>query len=170
MSNGVMGWLVIVAVLISTISAAQPQKNKTTSDHVGSFSQREQDDIREAVFRYQFHHNSSIQGTKVAVYCLSVEKADDPPDGFMQRFAGLTPSVRKISECTAEPYKGVAEKSTGKRGLIFRVKSIKWISQAEAEVIGGYYEDGLSASGNTYTVTKTKGRWRVFKAWMNWLS
>lgn len=165
-----MGWLVIVAVFLSTVSTAQPQKNKTTPDGVGSFSQQEQDDIREMVFRYQFRHNSSIQANKAAVYCLSVEKGSDPPDAFVKRFAGHIPRVRKISECIADSHKGVVERNTGKRGLIFRVKSIKWISQTEAEVLGGYFEDGLSASGNTYTVTKTKGKWRVSKAWMNWLS
>jgi hypothetical protein len=88
----------------------------------------------------------------------------------MRRFAGFKPPVRKASECSTDAYKGVVEKTTGKHGLVFRVKSIKWISQTAAEVAGGYYEDGLSASGDSYTVTRTKGRWRVSKAWMNWLS
>lgn len=160
-----MGWLVIIAILLSTVSTAQEHAR-----NVGNFSQQEQDDIREVVFRYQFRHNSSIQVNKVAAYCLSVEKGSDPSDSFIKRFAGDTPAVRKVSECTADPYKGVVDKSSGKRGLVLRVKIIKWISQAEAEVVGGYFEDGLSASGNTYTVTKTKGTWRVSKAWMNWLS
>jgi hypothetical protein len=165
-----MGWRAIVALFLSAVSTAQTQKNKAMPENVGSFSQQEQEDIREVAFRYQFRHNSSIQGNKAAVYCLSVEKGADPPDSFVKRFAGHTPTVRKVSECTADPYKGVVDQYTGKRGLIFQVKGIKWISQAEAEVFGGYFEDGLSASGNTYTVTKTKGTWRVSKAWMNWLS
>jgi len=52
---------------------SHPQKNKTTSEHLATFTEQQQSDIREAVFRYQFRHNSSIQGSKAAVYCLSVE-------------------------------------------------------------------------------------------------
>jgi hypothetical protein len=52
----------------------------------------------------------------------------------MKRFAGFKPPVRKTSECSTDAYKGVAEKITGKRGLFFRVESIKWISQTAAEV------------------------------------
>ena len=165
-----MRWFVIVAVVLSVISPAQPQKDKTVSEHMASFSQQQQNDIREAVFRYQFRHNASIQGSSAAVYCLSVENNADPPDDFMKRFAGFKPPVHKASDCSTDAYKGVVEKATGKRGLVFRVKSIKWISQTDAEVVGGYFEDGLSASGNTYTVIKTQGKWKVSKAKTNWIS
>lgn len=36
------------------------------------------------------------------------------------RFTGFKPPVRKISECSTDAYTGVAEKTTGKRGLVFR--------------------------------------------------
>ena len=131
----------------------------------------QENDIREAVFRYEFHHNSSIQGQRAAVYCLSVgEKNADPPDDFMKRFASVKPPVRKVSDCSTDTYTGVVEKRTGKRGLVFRVRSIKWVSAAEVEVVGGYFEDGLSASGDTYTVTKAQGKWIVSKARTNWIS
>ena len=165
-----MRWFVIVGLFLSFISPAQPQNGKSTSGHMPSFIQQQQNDIREAVFRYQFGHNASIQGSSAAVYCLSIESKADPPDDFMKRFAGFKPSVHKASDCSTDPYKGVLEKATGKRGLVFWVKSIKWISQTHAEVAGGYFEDGLSASHNTYIVSRAKGRWRVSKAWMTRLS
>jgi len=131
----------------------------------------EENDIREVVFRYEFHHNASIQGQSAAVYCLSVgEESADPPDDFMGRFTGFKPPVRKLSECNVDPYKGVTEKRTGRSGLVFRVKTIKWKSETEVVVTGGYYEDGLSASGNTYIVRKERRRWRVSKGGMDWLS
>ena len=165
-----MRWFVIIAVVFSVICPAQPQKDKIAPEHMASFSQQQQNDIRETVFRYQCRHNASIQVSSAVVYCLSVENNADPSEDFMKRFAGFKPTVHKASDCNTDAYKGVVEKATGKRGLVFRVKSIKWISQTDAEVVGGYFEDGLSASGNTYTVTRIKGRWRVSKAWMNWLS
>jgi hypothetical protein len=166
-----MRWFVIVGVVLSVISPAQPQKDKTTPEHMASFTQQQQNDIREAVFRYQFGHNASIQGNSVGVYCISVENKADPSDNFMKRFAGFKPPVHKASDCSTDAYKGVVEKATGKRGLVFWVKSINWISQTDAEVAGGYFEDGLSASHNTYIVSRAKeGRWRVSKEWMTRLS
>src|SRR6478672_10738138 len=102
-----MRWFVIVAVVFSVISPAQPQKDKTTSGHMASFTQQQQNDIREAVFRYQFGHNASIQGNSAGVYCISVENKPDPPDSCMKRFAGFKPPVHKASDCSTDAYKGV---------------------------------------------------------------
>ncbi|MGO8925829.1 MAG: hypothetical protein ACLQU3_02885 [Limisphaerales bacterium] len=133
--------------------------------------QRQEDDIREAVFRWQFDHNVSGQQKKAKVYFLSVgEKYGDPSDEFIKRFADNKPPVRKRSECTADAGKGVLDKKTGEQGLIFNVTSIKWSSDTEVEVEGGYYEAGLSASGNIYTVKKEKGKWKVTKDKMGWIS
>jgi hypothetical protein len=159
---------VIVAIILSAISSLDATKDEPNPENAVRIS--EEADIREAVFRYEFIHNSSIQGRGAAVYCLSVEGNSDPPDVFMKRFAGFKPPVRKISECSTDPYKGVIDKRTGKHGLIFRVRSIKWISDIEVEVLGGYFEDGLSASGNTYTVRKKQKKWKVSNAVMSWLS
>jgi hypothetical protein len=131
----------------------------------------QENDIREAVFRHQFDHNASGQRTDAAVYCLSVgSKETDPSDEFMKRFADHKPPVRKLSECNVDPVNGVVDKSTGKSGLIFRVTSITWVSDMEVGVAGGYYEAGLSSSGNTYTVRKEQGKWKVTADKMNWIS
>ena len=60
------------------------------------------------------------------------------------------------------------DKKTGEQGLIFNVTRIQWKSDTEVE--GGYYEAGLSASGNTYTLKKDKGKWQVTKDKMDWIS
>ena len=164
-----MRFFVVAAIVLAVFSRVEAAKEKPKPEGTARFTQ--ENDIREAVFRYQFHHNSSIQGQSAAVYCLSVgEKNADPPDDFMKRFAGFKPPVRKVSECSTDAYKGVVEKRTGKHGLVFRVRNIKWISEAEVEVGGGYFEDGLSASGDTYTVRRLQRGWRVSKAKINWLS
>ncbi len=125
----------------------------------------EENDIREVVFRYQLEH------WKSTVVCLAVGKnPTDPSDEFMKRFDDHQPRLRKASECSTDGLKGVTEKSTGKHGVVLRVTAIKWISDKKVEVTGGYYQDGLSASGNTYTVIKQKGLWKVAKDKMNWIS
>jgi hypothetical protein len=133
-------------------------------------TRQEQDNIREAVFRYEFKHNGAI-GQALKVYCLSHgDNEDDPSDDFIRRFEGHKPRVQKVSKCDADPFKGVVDKETHERGVILRATSIAWISATEVKVTGGYYEDGLSASGNTYTVRKINGKWRVTADRMNWIS
>jgi hypothetical protein len=134
-------------------------------------SQHAQEDaIREAVFRYLFKHNAAIQQNPRA-YCISLGDNDvDPPDEFMRRFDGHKPSVKKVSECHADPFKGVVDKRTNQPGLIFRVRTISWISATEVKVTGGYFQDGLSASGNTLTLKKKQGKWNVTNDKMNWIS
>ncbi len=129
----------------------------------------QEDDIREAVFRYQFEHNASGQQKQAAVYCLSIGENADPSDEFMRRFAEYKTPVRKRSECDVGRL-GVVDKNTHKRGLVFRVDSMNWISGTEVEARGGYFEGGLSASGNTYTVRKRLGKWGVTEDKMNWIS
>ena len=152
--------LILWFAFISPGFAADPARESQT------------DDIREAVFRWQFAHNASGLQTNASVYFIAIgEKGvDDPADAFMKRFAGHQPPVRQVSACSASAAKGVLDKRTGKKGLIFRVTGIKWISDAEVEVRGGYYEAGLSSSGNTFTVKKKNGQWKVAKDRMDWIS
>jgi hypothetical protein len=119
------------------------------------------DNIREAVFRWQFGHNDSLQKTNAWVYFLQIgEERGDPTDDFIKRFAGQKPPVRKVS-LSSRSVKGVVDKKTGERGLVFRFDSIVWKSDTEVQVKGGYFEDGKSASWNTYTVKRAKGQWNV---------
>ncbi|HXJ90694.1 MAG TPA: hypothetical protein VMS18_28050 [Candidatus Binatia bacterium] len=133
---------------------------------------KEEDNIREAVFRHQFQHNASGQKQQAHAYCLSIRLADkdaDPTDEFMKRFSGHMPPVRKASQCRWS--KGeVVENHTGKPALIFSISNITWISDTEVTVGGGYEEANLSSSGNTYTVKKNDGKWTVSQDRMNWIS
>ena len=134
----------------------------------------EEMDIREATFRYQFDKNESGLQRSAYAYYLSIPGKDgkrtDPPGDFMKRFAGNKHPVKMISECTPSADRGVIDKKTGKRGLIFHTGAIKWISDTEVEVSGGYYEGGLSSSGSTYHLKQIGGKWQVSKDVMHWIS
>jgi hypothetical protein len=54
---------------------------------------------------------------------------------------------------------GSGGRQNGRSGLIFSITAIHWKSETEVEVDGGYYEAGLSASSNTYTLQKKDGKW-----------
>jgi hypothetical protein len=90
----------------------------------------------------------------------------------MRRFEGHTPVVKKVSEAivSSSEVTGVKDKKTGQRGLIFNQRTIKWDENDHVEVEGGYYEAGLSASGNTYSVVKENNEWVVTKSEMHWIS
>lgn len=132
------------------------------------FTQADEDSIREAVFRYQFEHNASGQQQKAKVYFLSIGKNEDPSDAFMARFDKHKPPVKKRSQATGKFE--VIDKQTGERGLIFGVTTIEKLDEDKATVDGGYYEAGLSASGNTYTVERKDNKWVVTKDQMRWIS
>ncbi len=134
----------------------------------------QEDDIREAVFRYQFEHNASGAQQTAQFYCLSLgeySKDIDPDDGLMQRFQGHKPTVKKVSQCVYGFEVGVKDKETGQSGgLVFRVTSIRWISDTKVEAEGRYYEGNMSSSGNVYQVVQKGGRWIVTEDQMQWIS
>lgn len=146
--------------------------------------ERSLDDIREAVFRYQFLHNASGQQQSAGVYFIGLYVMDavyptgaaspqsyyvDPSINLLAKFAGNVPPVKKSSDCTYS-VQGVFDISTGVRGLLFRIESIREIDANKVEVTGGYFEAGLSASGNVYTVARINDGWTVIKDVMLWIS
>jgi hypothetical protein len=127
----------------------------------------EDDAIVEAVFRYQFAHNASGLQKAAEVVCLSAFDKDPKP-ALLKRLGN--PVVRPASACDATSGRGVVEKGTGKQGYILEVGAIRRTSPTTAEAEGGYYEAGLSASGNTYFLERKKGRWVTVRDVMHWIS
>ena len=146
-----------IAVRALVILNPQPVKPLTSA---------ELDDIREAVFRYQFQHNASAQQQLAHAYFLSVEDGKDPDDKFMERFKNHEPAVKKNSQA-----KGEFKKEGGSLdGLMFHIVAIKQIGPNKVEVGGGYYESALSSSGNIYMVQRVKNKWIVTRDNMQWIS
>lgn len=131
----------------------------------------QEDDIRVAVFRYQFLNNPSGQQQRAGVYCLSISEGNsDPSDLLMERFRGHSPPVKKVSACSTSPDAGVRDLETGVHGLVFRVSKITWTTDSDADVEGGYYESGLSAGGARYHVRRAGSEWIVTDHRELWIS
>jgi hypothetical protein len=133
-----------------------------------------QDDIREAVFRYQFEHGWPLEFPPVA-YFLAIEGRSrasdrDPDDAFMSRFDGHQPPTLKASLVTDRVIEGVTHRDTGERGLILRVTEITWITGAEVTVEGSIYQSGAGAEGHEYRVVLDGGRWTVVEDVPTWVS
>lgn len=132
----------------------------------------EVDDVREAVFRYEFEHNASAAQNKVRYYFISIDDGKvDPTPQFLARFKDISPRVLPGSAGAQSPLDTrIHHKIDGAKGLSFNVGEIKWIGDDKVEVEGGYFESGLSASGNTYTVERRSGVWTVTENHMWWIS
>lgn len=160
-----------------------------------------EDDIREAVFRYQIQRLGS-GGKREAVYYLSVVpgwarltspgctpiidrvlgafglareesnrwEGSSPSSGLVGRFSGHKPSVRLAYECRIKNANGVTDARGTKKGFVLVAGKIAWLSSAKVDVEGGYYENGMSASGNIYTVIRRHGRWVVVRDKTKWIS
>lgn len=136
---------------------------------------KQEDDIREAVFRSQIAHEDSELGqSKPIVYFLSLWGPDsdgkDPSDDFMKRFAGHTPPVKKYSKSTIDDSQYVIDDETRVRGLIFSVSRITWFGKSKVQVSGGEYAGSLNSSGGTYYLEKKEGKWIVVKYEGRWIS
>lgn len=132
----------------------------------------DEDGVREAVFRHLFDHNASGQQKAAKVYCLEIEGKLDPSPELLRRFAGNQPPVKKASLCSFKggTGRGGVEDETGAKGLIFRIDTIQHASADTATVEGGYFEAGLSASGNIYELVKEGDLWIVKQDTMKWIS
>ncbi|MFT3788752.1 MAG: hypothetical protein QM770_21715 [Tepidisphaeraceae bacterium] len=125
--------------------------------------------VLEAVFRFQFDHNASGARRKVDYFFLTLDRSDPPAD-LLARFKDDAPRVLPASLAKASAGEGVKHKDLGGQGLIFNITSIAWLDANTADVQGGYYEAGLSASGNTYRVERRGGKWVVTHNKMHWIS
>jgi hypothetical protein len=130
----------------------------------------EEDEIREAVFRYQFEFNASGLGQAANAYFLNVEGNKDPSAQLLERFGGHRPPVKPVSASMLQPGTAqVLDRESGLPSLIFGITEIRWLSDDEVEVDGGYEEASESGTGNTYRVVKEAGRWEVVECQMLWI-
>jgi hypothetical protein len=161
------------ATVVGASAPAAPVASASASPSAArppGVTSQDEDDLREAVFRYMFHKNASGMQQSAHVFCLHFENGADPPAAFLLRFHGARIPAYAGSACTENASSGVIHRATGKHGLAFRIDAIAWTDADHAAVNGGYYEAGLSASGNVYTLERRHGVWTVTKDAMQWIS
>ena len=125
---------------------------------------KEEDKIREAVFEYQMEHYTA------SIFFLSIgEVAGDPSAEIMSHFEGHVPPVKPASQGIVGGGDSIND-STGETGIIIKAAAIKWISDTEVEVKGGYFAGVKAASGDTYHVVLQNGDWVVDKDRVDWES
>ncbi len=135
--------------------------------------------VEEATYRYQFEEYRDEPQRGPLTYCLARTANDDPfaapvwtdpPPELMLRFRDHRPPVKRLAVCRVDVLVGITDTETGGRAVIFRVAPPVWESDTEVLVDGGYYENGISASGKTYRVRFQGGEWIVVDARWRWIS
>lgn len=134
----------------------------------------EDDAIRLAVYRYLVQHNASGGQLRVPFVCLEIDQGDHPRDPSPFIMAAMRKSPVRVvpgSACESSA-RGVflkADHAAGE-GLVFRTEEVE-IAGDKAKVTGGYFEAGLSASGNLYSLERQPdGSWLVTHDEMQWIS
>jgi hypothetical protein len=147
-----------------------------------------EEDIREVVLRYQIlswggdadkvEKNAATANDKAIagrlnprVYFISVN-GKDPTDEFLKRLQDIPRNLKKASQAKqTKRFPGwVVDKKTKAPGIVFSANEIRWRSDDEVEVEGGYHCGGLCAAGDVFAVGFADGKWKVLSVRMKWIS
>ena len=148
----------IFVLLLLGVAFVLPSAFAQKDNRAASSSSKE-DDVREAVFRYEF----KAVNRQADFFFIGINEKN-PSDEFMARFRDDIPAVRPISDARHEkkPIPTIVDKKTDKDGIIFRVGAVKWISETRADVEGGYEcGDLCDPTNGSYSVSLEGGHWVV---------
>ena len=104
-----LAWCFLILIALSGCGVLAPSSRSA-----------DEEDICEAVFRYQFEDEGSAGPDKTNVYFIEIEGGNDPSPALLKRFAGHKPPVKPKSACTSSA-RGVKDKQTGEAGVVFYI-------------------------------------------------
>lgn len=129
------------------------RKQALEQDPKAAAQAKNEDDIREAAFRYAFTHFETRDFTKISAIIIVIED-DTPSDEFLKRFATHKPPVRKIPRFRRNEIQDTE--------LSCYVYKIKWLSDTEAEIaVSRVIGEGEAAVSFRYTMRLTNKGWEV---------
>jgi len=145
----------LISVLIAAAVAA-PALQKNSGEPSRS---AQEEDIREAVYRYQFKDFGLI----VAYHFIAVN-GKNPPASVLQRLHGEQPPVLPVSDAERikKPMRQIQNRNDFKQGVLFNQGQIKWISDTKVDVEGGFEcGDICDEASGVFHVSKSEGKWVV---------
>jgi len=146
---------ILISILMAAVVGA-PALQKTAG---GAPRADQEDNIREAVFRYQFKSFDLL----VAYHFISMY-GKNPSAAMLQRFHGEQPPVLPVSESEKlkKPMKLIQNRNDFKQGALFNQGQIKWISDTKADVDGGFEcGDICDEATGVYHVSRQDNKWVV---------
>ncbi len=120
--------------------------------------------IMEAVYRYQIAHctesDTSNRVFFVGIYDGKTEK--NPSDQLLDKLKDIEPKIKKYSDMDRSGNNNqFVDKQTGQPAVLLSIEKLKWIGDAEAEVLGSCGFAEWAAHGYRYRVVLDNTRWRV---------
>lgn len=147
-----IGLITFMTLILGGLRLEQRAYRRASAHPVVSRS-AEEDRVAEALIRHQLQEHQGLR-----VYFVSRDGAD-PSDDFMRRFPGETPLVKKNSLSVRGKYRSILDKESGAIAGIVSVGSVKWISDSEVEVGGGFYDGEVIEY--RYRMARTNFGWIV---------
>ena len=156
--KGAIAEIALLFVLCTT-GLGQSNNNEQPKPTGTALQNASATDLYEAVLRYQ------IKSWELAAdsYCVEV-KGKNASKGLLRRMQPL--SVKGASSCRTQTklnVKHVVDKKTGKMSVIFDMGEIRWRSDSEADVEGGYNCGNFCMAEGTYHIKWNGTQWAVTK-------
>ena len=121
--------------------------------------QPEEEFVRLTMFRYIL--KEARQWDVSAIFLR--DEHSDPSPWLIAKLKPLNLPLRKVS--SADRMRGgnaaVLDPKTGRRGIIVRVISIRWLNSASAVLRAGTYASLMDSMEREYYLKKVAGRWKV---------
>lgn len=127
-----------------------------------------QRDVLEALFRYQFGHNTAGFNTPETTRCVTFDQQVLPQE-FLDRFVDTGLKVRALHGCQWR-HDHYVDTDTGRNALIHYVSHIECPAEDLCTARGGYREGNLSSSENSYRIERKNGVWHVTDERLLWIS
>ena len=125
--------------------------------------------IIETTFRSLFAKNASSIKNKATFYYISIYDSltSITVSDIIPRLGDIEPKVKDYKEFTSL----TKDEQDNTKLLTFHVNSINISADGKKATLGcGYYEACLSASGNIASFTRKKGKWKLTKNEIWWIS
>lgn len=140
------------------VSRSRSRANLLLPNETAEMNRKDEEaKIVEAAVCYQLKHED-MQGR---VIFLSTENNQDPSDTLLKQIRCGAYDVRKVSQSTMDSGT-VKDKSTGEKGVILGVTSIKWVKETETLVTGRMQFDRENLLTHVFRLVKEENnRWVV---------
>lgn len=154
--------LILAVTILGCCAACETPIPQDPIARAEYFEQLEKENIAEACLRYMFQHNYTLLQHNAKGYYILLS-GDNPSETFLKRFRDLEIPVKTRSRSNDEFMTSFVRDRNDpeKLGIIFTLNVIIRANQTEAVVHTTHYENPMSQSDITYTLTLKNNTWQV---------
>lgn len=156
----ILASIVVVALVVGYLfSRSRSGANLVRPNESAQMNRKDEEaKIVEAVVCYQLKQED-MHGR---VIFLSAEDKRDPGDALLKQVRCGAYDIRKVSQSTMDSGT-VKDKSTGEKGVVLGVTSIKWVNETETLVTSRMQSDRENLLTYVFRLAKEENSWVVKK-------